>query len=224
MSEATLQQRLDEEPLNSAGILWAGHDLSAVITRDVRVYGDGAPWWGPSRIDACEVGACRVTLERLCCGGLWLRNCYLSTVRDTLCLEGGLRIGPDAADAPASYPSAITLVGVHVRQGGLRIHAANINWTGGSVERSPTPLEISSGTDTGAIVLTGVRFEHDDKNKLTLGGPSPITLVGCHFTMTDVIITADAHPDTKLIGCSFVASKVTDKRKSWWMSWSSVAI
>lgn len=112
MGEATLQQRLDAEPLKSGGILWEGHDPSAVITREVRVYGDGAPWWGPARIDACEVGQCRVTLERLYCGGPWLRNCYLSTIRDVLCVEGGLRIGPDATDPPTMLPSAITLVAV----------------------------------------------------------------------------------------------------------------
>jgi hypothetical protein len=166
------------------------------------------------------VRQCRVTLERLFIGRLWLRNAYLSSVRDVVVSDGGFKIG-NPSDDPTTWPSAITLDYVSVQGGGMEIAAANICWHGGSVERTTGALEIGSGKDTGSVILTGVRFEHDVRRRLVLRGPSPVILQGCHFTLTDVEIAPDAHPDTAVVGCSHVLSEVRDlrPRKTWWRLW-----
>ena len=216
----TLQDRIQTSAFNSDGFLvegW-GTEPSTVVSRECRIYGEGSPWWGPARIESLEVRQCRVTLERLFLGRLWLRNAYLSTVRDVVVSDGGLKIG-NPSDPPTTWPSAITLDGVSVQHGSLEIAAANICWHGGSVERTTGALEIGSGQDTGSIILTGVRFEHDVRRKLVLRGPSPVLLHGCHMTLTDVEITADAHPDTAVTACSQVLSEVVDlrfRKTSWW--------
>jgi len=216
----TLQDRIDADAFNGNGYLvslWTP-EPATIVRRDCRVYGDGSPWYGPARIDTLEVGQCRVVLERLSIGGLWLRNAYLSTVRDVLCGEGGLWIGAEATDGRDTWPSAITLSALHVRGGPLRIRAANVTWHGGSVERTTGDLEIGSGADVGSIILTGVRFEHDVRKRLVLRGPSPVILQGCHLTCTDVEIAPDAHPDTTVVGCSRTLSDIIDRRprKPWW--------
>ena len=219
----TLQSRLDASAYNADGYLVSGWGTEppTVVSRDARIYGDGSPWYGPARIDTLEVAQCRVVLERLTIGGLWLRSAYLSTVRDVLCQEGGLWIGADPSDGRDTWPSAITLSGVHVRGGPLRIRAANVAWHGGSVERTVGDLEIGSGSDVGAIIVSGVRFEHDVLRRLVLRGPSPVLVQGCHMTLTDVEIAPDAHPETAVVGCSHVQCGVRDlrPRKPWWRLW-----
>lgn len=215
----TLQDRLDSAEYHSLGHLVSGWDYEpvTVVTRDARIYGDGSPWWGPGRIEALTVEQCRVLLERLTINRLWLRSAYLSTVRDVLCES--LLIGE--ATERLEWPSAITLSGVHVRGGSFKVAAANVCWTGGSVEYTTGTMEIGSGQDEGAIVFVGTRFEHGGR-KLTIRGPSPVTLVGCHFTGTDVEFAPDAHPDSKLDGCSHTSSTVVDRRpqpKTWWRIW-----
>jgi len=214
-----LAARIQAATANSLPFLVSTQEGDVTVERDCRIYGEGSPWWGPGRIDVLTVAQCRVVLERLTIGGLWLLQSYLSADRDVVVLEGGLRIG--GAPEPTRYPSAITLDGVYVQGGGLRIEAANVCWHGGSVERTTGPLEISSGKDIGSVILTGVRFEHDVRRKLGLRGPSPVILQGCHLTLTDVEIAADAHPDTAVVGCSWVLCGVRDlrPRKSWWRFW-----
>ena len=189
---------------------------------DIRIYGDEGPWWGFGRVTGITVGQARVLLERLTCFGLTLEGAYLSTVRDVLCTD--LRIGGDTP--PDEWASALTLDGLHVHGhnngGSVVIHnAANIVWTGGSIERCMGPLVIGSGDNEGTIILVGTRIEHDHIPTLRIKGKSPVLMVGCHFTATDVEFAPDAHPESKLIGCSHTVSQVRDlrPRRPWWRVW-----
>lgn len=215
----TLQERINVAA-NGSGVFVIGdgsYEAQVVIPVDCRIYGDGSPWWGSARIEHVEVRQARVTLEALTVLGLWWRNGYLGTITNVLCQTGGLMITPDPSDTPSLWPSAVTMTGVHVRGGPLMIAAANISWHGGSVERTTGALEIGTGSDDGAVVVVGVRFEHDALRKLVIHGRSPITMIGCHFTLTDVEFASDAHKDSKLIGCSRVGCRINDHRSRW--SW-----
>lgn len=217
----TLQERLDGAAMNGLGFLVSGAE-AAVNTKDwdCRLYGESSPWWGPSQVARVEVGQGRVILERLTVGHLWWRSGYLGAIRDVLVTDRGCLIGPGATDPPTTWPSAVEVSGLHVRGGALIVAAANVVWTGGSVERTTGALEIGRHRDTGPTMVQGVRFEHDVERTLTIYGPEVVTLVGCHFVLTNVVFDRTAHRDSKMIGCGHVMSSVTDQRRSRaWYQW-----
>jgi hypothetical protein len=216
----TLTERIEAAPLNGLGFDADGEHGHVIVRRDARLYGSGSPWWGPSRIETLEVGFARVVLERLTVRDLWLRSAYLSSVRDVLVVDGSLRIWGDRSDPIEESPGAITLDGVHVRGGSVEVRSSNVVWTGGSIERTTGGIRFGHPSDEAGMVFVGVRFEHDGKVQAIVDSGAPVTFLGCHFTLTDLVWTRNAHPESRQVGCSFHTCREVNHRPKprggWW--------
>jgi hypothetical protein len=208
----TLTEQIADAPLNGLGFDADGDHGHVILRRDARLYGSGSPWWGPARIETLEVGFARVVLERLTVGSLWLRSAYLSSVRDVGVLQGALRIWGSPSDPIEQSPGAITLDGVHVRGGSVDIRSSNIVWTGGSIERTTGGIRIGHPRDEAGTVFVGTRFEHDTRVQIVVDAGAPVTFVGCHFTMTDILWTRNANSSSQAIGCTFHSCREIDQR------------
>jgi hypothetical protein len=215
----SLQSRIDSAPANGLGFLVEAQEGLVSVNRDARIYGDGSPWWGPARIDELEIGFCRVLLERLTVRDLWIRAGYLSQLRDVLVIDGMLTVRGSPSDPIEQSPSAVNFSGVHVRGGGINMRTANHAWFGGSVERTTQGIRIGVPSDRQGMSFYGTRWEHDERVQIVVDSGAPVVFIANHFTLTDVLFTRNAHPDSAVVGSSFHDSRVIDQRprsRSWW--------